>query len=567
MFKSFFASHGQVKRFSGKFDPVAEFSPDSVSTNGSWEPLTESSSSKEADRDSADRLEFNDSRSDCDNSMSLSHVSKSDSTKSKAAYGLRKSHTYNDALQASAKKRESLKMSTGEFSSTGRPLRCVSQIVKSWRFNVIVTVLIFVNALSIAGQVEYAAANPNRDEPEVFFVLEAFFTTAFLAELILRLSGIGVKAFLCSSDRLWNWLDIIVVSSSLLELCISLAQKTDSTLVALKNLRTIRVLRVTRVMRVLRFVKFGRTLRPLHLLIVSILSTLRTLGWAMFLLGLIMFAFSIMFTDVVTEHLYVSHLPWEASTVEAEMQKYFGSLPLSMMTLFQAISGGVSWREPVDTLVSIHWAWGYGFATYIAFCYFAVLNVMTGVFCQSAIENAEKDHHQILHAVQAEREHYEALLSKIFAEIDDDGSGTITIKEFENHFQSKPVQALFSALDLDASDAWALFHVLDQDGSFCLTISEFIDGCMIVRGTASALDMEGIRRETWGLRNDLKQMQEQQAGFFQKLEKSWQHLVRMCHQAREDDRNITQPRAMSCSIPHMPSPAQPQEDSEQRAVV
>eukprot|EP00413_Alexandrium_margalefii_P030028 CAMPEP_0204556198 /NCGR_PEP_ID=MMETSP0661-20131031/29422_1 /ASSEMBLY_ACC=CAM_ASM_000606 /TAXON_ID=109239 /ORGANISM="Alexandrium margalefi, Strain AMGDE01CS-322" /LENGTH=59 /DNA_ID=CAMNT_0051563305 /DNA_START=56 /DNA_END=231 /DNA_ORIENTATION=+ len=59
-----------------------------------------------------------------------------------------------------------------------------------------------------------------------------------------------------------------------------------------------------------------------------------------------------------------------------------------MFTLFQAITGGISWHEPVETLgqVSVMLVWL--FTAYLSFTYFAVMNVVTGVFCNSAIESA-----------------------------------------------------------------------------------------------------------------------------------------------------------------------------------
>jgi len=44
-----------------------------------------------------------------------------------------------------------------------------------------------------------------------------------------------------------------------------------------------------------------------------------------------------------------------------------------------------------------------------------------------------------------------------------DGSGTITIKEFEKGFQVETTSALFEALGLKAEDAWTLFRSLDKD--------------------------------------------------------------------------------------------------------
>ena len=61
-----------------------------------------------------------------------------------------------------------------------------------------------------------------------------------------------------------------------------------------------------------------------------------------------------------------------------EMQKYFGNLGSSAATLFRAISDGISWQTAADALQPAGQFWVQLFHFYIAFCSFALLNVMTG---------------------------------------------------------------------------------------------------------------------------------------------------------------------------------------------
>ena len=46
-----------------------------------------------------------------------------------------------------------------------------------------------------------------------------------------------------------------------------------------------------------------------------------------------------------------------------------------------------------------------------------------------------------------------------YVQVDDDGTGRITLDEFERHFNDAPMAALFEALDLGSTDAWSLFQV------------------------------------------------------------------------------------------------------------
>ena len=61
--------------------------------------------------------------------------------------------------------------------------------------------------------------------------------------------------------------------------------------------------------------------------------------------------------------------------------------------------------------------------------------------------------------------------------MDADGTGQITLNEFESHFQDASLAALFEALDLHSSDAWSLFQSLDSDGDHMIDLDEFLDPC------------------------------------------------------------------------------------------
>ena len=70
-----------------------------------------------------------------------------------------------------------------------------------------------------------------------------------------------------------------------------------------------------------------------------------------------------------------------------------------------------------------------------------------------------------IQAIQLNKERCEVALMSLFGQIDEDGSGRITISEFEAHFEDGAVKALLHALELEVTDAWTLFMMLDQDGA------------------------------------------------------------------------------------------------------
>ncbi|CAJ1365402.1 unnamed protein product [Effrenium voratum] len=142
----------------------------------------------------------------------------------------------------------------------------------------------------------------------------------------------------------------------------------------------------------------------LRTLVTSIVFTLRSLFWALTLLGLIIYVFSVLIAQAVNNYIADPLSPALGADELEYAQKYFSSLPVTMLSLFMSISGGVSWEELVSPLQAISVLWVFVLLFYVSFTYFAVLNVVTGVFCQSAIDSAQNDHANVVHAMLANKE-------------------------------------------------------------------------------------------------------------------------------------------------------------------
>jgi len=238
----------------------------------------------------------------------------------------------------------------------------------------------------------------------------------------------------------------------------------------------------------MRIVKVVRFIRSLRSLVYSIMYTLRSLAWSMLLLMLIIYVFAIVFTDAVTQHL-IDRLGEEHTPTELDLIRRFGTLHISMHTLFRCISNGISWDSVIEPLIQVSWLLGYAFSTYIAFCCFAVLNVMTGVFCQSAKESAERDQDLIVQMRLVDKQHRTMVITQLFEALDTSNCGSITLHEFEKRFQDEHVRALFHRFELEPADAWTLFMLLDTEGTGDVDVEEFVEGCMRLKGQAKAVDI------------------------------------------------------------------------------
>lgn len=284
---------------------------------------------------------------------------------------------------------------------------------------------------------------------------------------------------------------ILALCESVLEVVRAMKDREHSVeLGGVSSLRILRVMRITRLVKLLKLTPYFRYLRPFRTLVYSIAYAFKSLLWALLLILLIMYVFGIFFTQGVGEFIK------EHRNSEALSQKdldtfelYWGSLVGSMLTLYMSITGGISWEVGYVPLSRISSVYGCMFVLFISFGYFAVLNVITGVFCQSAMESARSDQEELIQDMILHRELHVKKFKTLFHSVDLDDSGFLTLDEFEKCMEQPEVKAYFRTLELDVEDSWSFFKLLDEDGGSLIDVEEFLMGSIRLRGSASALNM------------------------------------------------------------------------------
>lgn len=348
-------------------------------------------------------------------------------------------------------------------------------------FNVFFAFVILSNSLFLGLQLEIKASG---EAPASLTVVNVIYAVLFTGEMCIRILAAGLSTYLFGKGAGWNWLDVLVVVPAWVELALDLwTDEQGMEGGSSSTFRIIRIFKITRLLQVVRSLRIVKFISALRALVMSVVDTTRQLLWALILLGLVQYSFGILFTDAVLDYS-ASNGP------DADQMKYFGTVFTSVMTLFRSILGGLDWEYAADALIPVGWIWVQVFHLYIAFCGFAVLNVMTGVFVNSAIKTRERDHETLIQ----NKNRFKELVSKIWSKMDADGHGQITITEFERMFQDESMKAFFSAIEINAVDAWTLFDVLDVDGDHTINIDEFMERCMQLHGPARSVDLYALKK-------------------------------------------------------------------------
>jgi len=333
-------------------------------------------------------------------------------------------------------------------------------------------------------------------------VLQAFqiaFTVLFLGELMIRVLAGGVRIF-WGEDWIWSLLDLFIVLSSIWEIVMQIVNSQMQGALGVSSLKALRILRLTRIFKTAQVMRIFRFVIALRTLVRSILHTLKALVWAMLLLFLIVYVFAVLFTQTVSGAM----VDLDKTVLELRhVDRYFGSLPYTMLSLFMSITGGVSWEAVITPLGYISPVWACLFLFYIAFTYFAVLNVVTGVFCQSAIESAQNDHLTVAQSLIDNRAAHVQRLRTLFSEIGTDSC--ITFHVFEEKMRDPAVKEYFDTLGINVYDVWSFFKLLDVDGGGFVEPEEFFEGCLQFRGQARAIEVgKVLQDQQWLIRSQSK---------------------------------------------------------------
>jgi len=301
-------------------------------------------------------------------------------------------------------------------------------------------------------------------------------------------------------------LDTAIVALSMLDavslLFVIQSEEHRETNWILKGVNSLRPLRVLRIIRLAAFIK------EIRVLVLSIVATLKILMWALLLMFFVMFGFSMLFVDAVSTHLK-SMGPTPCNMGEGtELCISWDSLPTAILSLFQAVTGGMDWDQAFQPLMDVSWTLVIFFLIFFIFTAFVLLNVMTAVFCQTAIEAAQREHDIASDQAVACREQLSDEMHMLFQEIDKDNNGTIDEAEIEEANKNKKIKTFFASRGIEAHEAWALFKMLDTDRTGQIDMDSFVDGLIQFRGPARAIQIAKVVHDCKTLRGNMQAFSE-----------------------------------------------------------
>jgi Ca2+-binding EF-hand superfamily protein len=218
-------------------------------------------------------------------------------------------------------------------------------------------------------------------------------------------------------------------------------------------------------------------------MVFSVVKAMDVLIWVFLVLLLFMYLFSMVFMFAASDHIANS------GDRHAVVVQDFETVFESILTLYQCMTGGRDWQETYDGLAEVNTVFGLIFVGFLFFMEFLVINVVIGTVVTKTDEVSRKDKDLLVHYEMKNVREYTASIKKFFMAADADQSGQLSKEEFAQYLKDDRVKAYFQTLDLDVSQANALFDFLDRNESGEVGVQEFFDGCRRLKGAARSMDV------------------------------------------------------------------------------
>jgi hypothetical protein len=201
--------------------------------------------------------------------------------------------------------------------------------------------------------------------------------------------------------------------------------------------------------------------------------------------------FSLFLMQIISGHLQETGEALEDTVFDAP----FGSVGSSILTLHRASTD--SWPDTYD-VINVTGDFGSAvFLFFLVFLQFALMNIITGIFVESAMMTLSPDSEMMAEEHYRQEQENVRKLEQLCGNVDADSSGMLTREEFDTALRRKHIPMILTMLGLNRHHLLEFFthmsKVSDYDGQ--VEISAFVQGCMRLRGAATQFDLLKMKSE------------------------------------------------------------------------
>eukprot|EP00929_Paragymnodinium_shiwhaense_P118762 TRINITY_DN9067_c0_g3_i2.p1 TRINITY_DN9067_c0_g3~~TRINITY_DN9067_c0_g3_i2.p1 ORF type:complete len:681 (+),score=121.73 TRINITY_DN9067_c0_g3_i2:153-2195(+) len=313
--------------------------------------------------------------------------------------------------------------------------------------------------------------------------VELAFFVFYVIELLIRLL-VHKLYFFCNEDFAWNSLDCFLVVLATFEYAVNAAAGS-------MNFMFLRILRLLKVSKLLRVVRAVRFLAELRLFIDCLRGCAMSLFWALVMIFIVLLLFSLLFVQSLATHLQDDAS--NASGSRTAIIERFGSVEDAMITLLEIACGFGDWYSTYK-VVSV--TGGFTTTLFVFFTLFmavAVWNIVTSVFLENTMKVTQPDREVELLIKHRQDVEDAKELMQVCQLADSDGSGTVSLTEFQEFMCNDAFRRYFDMRGIDIKDTELFFHMVTMStGATEIDLEAFVGSCLRVKGSATSIDLHTL---------------------------------------------------------------------------
>jgi len=183
---------------------------------------------------------------------------------------------------------------------------------------------------------------------------------------------------------------------------------------------------------------------------------------------------------------------------------------------------------------------------------FALFNILTGMLVEKAVEAAAPDRDdKVLQENRKKREDALELL-RLCKVLDTDGDGNISRQEFETMLKNTVFASYMASLGLEVRDVSQFFSTVagqtSEDAQ--VSIEQFAEACVSMRGTATSVDMHRQLLESSMLRKSIHAFEQQSSKAMERIEELNSRTMSMLNMALVHKSKIVNTQSTSRTETH-----------------
>lgn len=377
----------------------------------------------------------------------------------------------------------------GEIDTT----QLAKNIVGSVYFDVFVGFIIVLSALSIGAELSFELEGM---DTLAFTVLEHMFLICYIGEFALRWKAWGRDCL----KSTWIRFDVFLILIGVLTFWILEPALSKETMRGFGPLMMIRTLRLLRLFRAIRF--FAHV-KEFWVLVRGFLSCLPMVLYTMTIIVCCLYVFACLGVELITKN---SRRDSDAGFDEV-VERYFNTLPHTMLTLvrFVCLDNTAEVYLPLatrDPVLAVY------FMVLTLIVSIITFHLLGAVVFSSTLDQTQEE------ADCAKREqsdtwtHLISGLRELFFRLDQDMSGQLSKQEL-NSIDPSDWNLLSEALNLKSttvSSPAQVFAALDVDGSGEISIDEFFDGVRDILLDDAAMNQKRMEKQVETMHWRMKEM-------------------------------------------------------------